>query len=221
MCVAFVLVMLALEPPKSMKDDSASKPSMPVKDDPSVRVQEYREKLMDLFERDQEVRREGEAFFRNTKPGTPIGPAERAVLDKQAKASRDHIAELKKLMAKWGFPGYRKVGGDATAAAINLTQHAKDTGFMNNFLAGLKKAQETGDASKADVAELTDRVLIAEGKKQRYGTMVSVQGKKIAPTAVEDPKNLDKRRAEMGLPPMEDYLERIKERYGQGGKGGG
>lgn len=214
--------LLLFEPPPSMMDGPGKKPSAPTKDDPSVRVEEYREKLLALLEKDQQVRLEAEAYFRNVKPGSLLSPADKLMLEKQARASRENIAELKKLMAKWGFPGYRKVGADATAAAINLVQHAdKDVAFMKQFLAGLKKAEETRDARKSDVAELTDRVLMAEGKKQLYGTMISVKGSKIAPVAVEDPKNLDKRRAQMGLPPMEEYLERIKARYGPGDKGGG
>lgn len=220
------LILLAMlgywtEPP-SMKDGKKddNKPSAPVYD-AGERIDEYRQKVLELFEKDQDARKEGQAAFQSVKPGTPIGPAEQAALDKMTRASRAHIAELRKLMAKYGFPGYKKVGRDATAAAVMIVTNAdKDTGFQKKFLDDMKKAADASDADRGDFAMLTDRVLIAEGKRQRYGTMISVKGTKITPMPVEDPKNLDKRRAEVGLPPMEDYLETVKSRYSQGKDGG-
>ena len=56
------------------------------------------------------------------------------------------------------------------------------------------------EIAQTDLAYLTDRVLLAEGKKQIYGTQVTQVDGKWAPRELEDEKNVDKRRADVGLP---------------------
>jgi hypothetical protein len=56
---------------------------------------------------------------------------------------------------------------------------------------------------------LSDRVLNAEGKKQLYGTMIFVKPDgTFAPNPIEDEANVDKRRAELGLQPLAEYIRR-------------
>lgn len=60
-----------------------------------------------------------------------------------------------------------------------------------------------------NLAYLTDRVYLAEGKPQIYGTQVSyddVQGK-ASPMRLEDPAGVNARRAKIGLEPIEEYLQ--------------
>ena len=66
------------------------------------------------------------------------------------------------------------------------------------------------------LAMLEDRVRTGDGKKQLYGTQVNVgpDGKpRVSP--IEDPKNLDARRAAVGLPPIGVYLDRMQSEFGQ------
>ena len=63
-----------------------------------------------------------------------------------------------------------------------------------------------GEAWPRDLVYLTDRVLVARGEPQLYGTQFrSVQGG-TAPAPIAEPARLDARRAEMGLGPFVDYL---------------
>ena len=67
------------------------------------------------------------------------------------------------------------------------------------------------DATKVpgeSIALLTDRVRLAEHRKQLYGSQLEGDcsvGYKLRP--VEDEANLDARRARLDLPPMADYLQ--------------
>ena len=63
---------------------------------------------------------------------------------------------------------------------------------------------------------LEDRVLQREGKPQKYGTQVitAADGRWILYT-VEDPEHLGARRAAVGLPPMDVYLQEIEKGLGQ------
>ena len=77
----------------------------------------------------------------------------------------------------------------------------------------LKEAVVNGDAPKWHLAYLTDRVLVNEGSPQIYGTQIQdIEGNAVL-RPVEDPDHLDKRRREMGLGPITDYLHILKEFY--------
>ena len=63
------------------------------------------------------------------------------------------------------------------------------------------------------MAYRTDRVRLAEGKKQRCGTQLTfVDGKWQPP--LEDEANVDQRRAPAGLPPLAEYAKLIQQQYG-------
>src|SRR5436190_193472 len=82
-----------------------------------------------------------------------------------------------------------------------LVQHAdQDRSFQKKCLR-LMEAAPDGEVSKQDVAFLTDRVLLADGKKQRYGTQFKQSGRRFVPEPLEDEATVDARRARMGLPP--------------------
>ena len=63
---------------------------------------------------------------------------------------------------------------------------------------------------KQDFAYLTDQVLVAEGKKQRYGTQLQLENGKLQPAPIEDPAHVDARRRSMGLGPLADYLKELE-----------
>jgi len=68
-------------------------------------------------------------------------------------------------------------------------------------------AAAVGQAEPAKLAYLTDRVLVAEGKQQRYGTQFGADADGVQrPYAWEtlgaDERSIDIRRARVGLPPL-------------------
>ena len=65
-----------------------------------------------------------------------------------------------------------------------------------------------------NLALLTDRVLLAEGKKQLYGTQFTFVNGKLKPHPIQDEANVDKRRAEAGLPPLAEYAKMLEKVYG-------
>ncbi len=74
-----------------------------------------------------------------------------------------------------------------------------------------------GLVSGQDVALLTDRALVGQGKPQRYGTQFvgydNTAAIKMQPTA--DIGKLDARRAAIGLPPMNIYACVLRAAYGK------
>jgi hypothetical protein len=85
--------------------------------------------------------------------------------------------------------------------------------FQKRCLALLEKAVKAGDASARDLAYLTDRVLVGEGKKQVYGTQFRAVGGKLEPSPIEDEANVDRRRKEVGLGTLAEYKKALAETY--------
>jgi hypothetical protein len=104
-------------------------------------------------------------------------------------------------------------GMDGAHAAWLLVQHADaDLAFQKRNLE-LMKAAPKSEVEAMDIAYLTDRVLVAEKKKQVYGTQLVRQGDKYLPKPIQDADNVDKRRADVGLPPLADYLKTAQAEY--------
>jgi len=56
-------------------------------------------------------------------------------------------------------------------------------------------------------AMMFDRIAVFEDRKQLYGTQLEVnEATNEYKLHIEDPDNVNKRRAQMNLPPIEDYL---------------
>jgi hypothetical protein len=70
-----------------------------------------------------------------------------------------------------------------------------------------------GELSRQQYALLTDRVLLAQGKKQRYGSQVEVKDGQSVPLPLDDAEHVDARRATMGLEPLADYLKESDAMY--------
>jgi hypothetical protein len=127
----------------------------------------------------------------------------------------ENLPWLKKVITETGWPGRSIVGDDGASAAWLLVQHAdSDPAFQRQCLDLLTEAASHGEATKAQVAFLTDRVLLAEGKPQEFGTQAIGRDGQWVPCDLRDPGHVDQRRAAMSLGSLADNLARITEEYG-------
>jgi hypothetical protein len=123
---------------------------------------------------------------------------------------------LKGLIEKQGWPTSTLAGKDGANAAWLLVQHADaDPKFQRQCLDLMAKLPKD-EVSQSNFAYLTDRVLLAEGKKQIYGSQFTFAEGKWQPRPLEDEANVDKRRTEAGLPPLAEYAKLIEQQYGSG-----
>jgi hypothetical protein len=184
-----------------------------------------RRELLDRTKSDQDARQVMMRWMKDHGPGGAGG-----------KASKEQSTEFQKLTAKvkaideantkwltgvvekYGWPTNTLVDKDGANAAWLLVQHADhDPKFQRRCLDLMSKLPK-GEVSQADLAYLTDRVLLAQGKNQLYGTQFSVVDGIWKPRALEDEANVDKRRAEAGLPPLAEYRKLIEREYGSSKK---
>jgi hypothetical protein len=116
---------------------------------------------------------------------------------------------LKAIIAEYGFPTKQMVGADAMQGLFWIIQHAdRDQEWQKSQLPNIEMAVQKGDMDGQSYAYLYDRIKRNAGEQQRYGTQfVRVDPKskiaELAPT--EDPENVDRRRMEIGMMPVDMY----------------
>jgi hypothetical protein len=104
------------------------------------------------------------------------------------------------------------VGEDGAHAAWCLAQHA-DPDHQSKFLGLLRAAAAAGEASVRDLAYLEDRVRVFGGRPQLYGTQFMYDKDELKPLPIEDPENLDQRRAAVGLGPFAEHQAQMHRRH--------
>ena len=119
-----------------------------------------------------------------------------------------HKRRLEEIFQKFGYPGYDLVGKMGSQHFWLMVQHSdSDPVFQRRVLEKLKVEVDNNNADGANYGLLTDRVKINSGEKQIYGTQVTYNSLGQAyPKNLADSAGVNKRRAEVGLEPIEEYL---------------
>jgi len=163
-----------------------------------------RDELARRMRSDQEVRAELVSWVEN---GGPI-PLEVAMRMKAVDA--DNTEWVAGVLDERGWPTRDEVGEDGMTAVFLLVQHADDEpDLQRRALPLLAAAVDAGDAKPSQLALLTDRVRLKDGRPQLYGSQIRVVDGEATPFEIEDPERVDERRAAMGLEPMAEYLKRF------------
>jgi hypothetical protein len=120
-------------------------------------------------------------------------------------------SRMREIVEQYGWTGNSLVGKDGCEAAWLVVQHAVlEPEFQRRCLSLLEQAVAAGDAPGWQLAYLTDRVLMFEGKEQIYGTQfVPVEGGKSISYKIADDENVDARRLAVGLSSLEEHTKRI------------
>lgn len=164
------------------------------------------EKLLAIFEDDQQIRREyisaEKKFGRESKQVDSLGAI---MLYKDS----INLIKVTEILDKYGWVGADKVGGQANHTLFLIIQHS-DLKTQQKYLPMMREAVKNKNASGSALALLEDRVALGEGRRQIYGSQIGYDNetKKSYVLPLEDPDNVDKRRAEVGLGLLADYVKR-------------
>ncbi|MEW5675469.1 DUF6624 domain-containing protein [Flavobacterium enshiense] len=125
------------------------------------------------------------------------------------KVSKDNLIIAKKYFKEYGFPGIKENGKETALNFWLIVQHGDhDVAFQKKVLNAMKRELKTQNVSSRNFAYLYDRVKKNENKPQLYGTQMVWDNKGVhSPYKLEAPETVNKRRAEMGLESIEDYLK--------------
>ena len=153
--------------------------------------QELHDELVAMLERDQAER---------------MGTAE------EIEGDEVRTARLAEIVAEHGWPSIPMVGKDGEDAAWAIAQHSDlDPDFQCAALEYLRDAVDAGVASVGNLAYLEDRVAVAAGAPQTYGTQIECgpDGTPQPSTPLADEAAVDQLRAGAGLPPLADYYAEL------------
>lgn len=162
--------------------------------------------LLSIYEEDQGMRIKFMSVYNNPNP-------DRKKIDSIGKIVnyKDSLNLIKvtKILDTKGWVGKDVVGEEANKTLFLVIQHA-DLQTQQKYLPMMQDAVKKGNASGANLALLEDRVALRQGKKQIYGSQIGKdkETNKYYVSILEDPDNVDKRRAEIGLQPMADYVSK-------------
>jgi len=136
-----------------------------------------------------------------------------ATLFRFMRADTAHTRRLQQIVDRYGWPTSALVGRDAVSAAWLILQHSPDNAWQEKMLPALQRAAAAGDVSQTELAMLTDRLLVHQGKPQHYGNSFSMKNGRLVPDPIDDLAGLDARRTAIGLPTMAEYARELAEAY--------
>jgi hypothetical protein len=154
--------------------------------------------LLALGDRDQAPRREFGAHVGDTLYGRLL-------------LSLDSIlaAEMEVILDRFGLPTKSMVGAAGSDAAMLIVQHNWQ---LQERVLALAKAVPPGEISPEKLGMLEDRILVHQGKPQRFGTQFTAGANgmfRLAP--VSDTAGLAALRSAAGMPPLAQYVCLLEE----------
>lgn len=136
------------------------------------------------------------------------------LLEQMKSIDAETDAWLKEVVRERGWPGSDLVGLDGASAASTMLMHVPAE-TQNQMLPRVEAAFKRGAVTGTTYAMLFDHVRVASGQPQRYGTVAKpmTADKQVVFFPIEDEATVDARRAEMGLQPLAEYRELMKQMY--------
>jgi hypothetical protein len=161
--------------------------------------------LLEIFKNDQDIRRQYIDSSKKYGYNNPIVDSLGKVMNFNDSID---LKKIQNILDTKGWVGKDKVGGQANQTLFLVIQHA-DIKTQQKYLPMMREAVKKGNASSSSLALLEDRVALREGKKQIYGSQIGRNTKtnKFYVAPLEDPDNVDKRRTEVGLGSLSDYVK--------------
>ncbi|WP_157974394.1 DUF6624 domain-containing protein [Lewinella sp. IMCC34183] len=143
--------------------------------------------LQEVFDRDQASRRAGKVDFRT---------------------DHENLERITSFLDKCGVPVRTEINEEQLAGIWAVLQHG-NLATREQYLPILVTAAERGDLPWGTIAMMRDRNLVERGEPQLYGTQLGVSpaGENFL-HPVASPEAVDQRRAEMGMGPLQEYLDR-------------
>lgn len=128
----------------------------------------------------------------------------------------EHARALGEIIGAGGWPGSDVAGAEGAEAAWLIAQHAVALpDFQRMCLRYVEDAVAAGTAPAWQMAMMVDRIRTYEGRPQCYGTSFDWDDEgEQSPRRIEDPQDVDRRRADVGLGPLAHAVEQFRARNG-------
>ena len=111
------------------------------------------------------------------------------------------------IIEKCGMPTLKEINEQQMTTIWLVFQHTHHN-IRKEYFPLLLKSAKNGDLKMSHIALMLDRILMKEGKPQKYGSQVQAGcDSEWELYNLEKPEMVNQRRSEMGLGPLEDYLK--------------
>lgn len=132
----------------------------------------------------------------------------------QELCDKNHAANEKKILEildNQGWPSNAIIKEQGNLTICNVLQHS-DISVRLKYLPLMQKAVKEKGLQPRLLARAEDRIATDRGELQIYGGQIKYypKTKSFDVWPIKDPKNVDKRRAEIGLIPMEEFLNNLR-----------
>lgn len=161
--------------------------------------------LEQMFQVDQQQRTELESIYKEH--GMESIQFENKVSEVK-KADSVHIKYVSEVLDNYGYLGELEIGRTASAALYIMILHSPLDSQLK-YLPMLRQAFLEKKITPHNFSLLEDKINLATKGYQIYGTQIGIDenGNSIV-QAIKDKENVNVRRKELGLEPLEDYLKR-------------
>jgi hypothetical protein len=179
-----------------------------------LRVQLRQKKVRERFSRrpaNPALQSKIEQLIKTDQAVRPVGG--KWDLKKLQATDRADGATAHAIFAKYGLPTFAMVGPQAAQDFGTVIQH-QPLAFQKQVLPPMKADAEAGQVSSESYAMLLDRVESYSHQPQTFGeNFVCTSDGKGKPSPIADPEHVDRRRAELGLMPLDLYAKVLGELY--------
>lgn len=128
------------------------------------------------------------------------------------KLDKINAEKLKKILSNVGWPKISQFGKKVSNGTWLLVQHSDhDLGFQKKCLRLIKEATKEKEIDIKLLPLLEDRVLVNQGKKQKYGTQFFKDKKtgELKPKPIKNKNLVDVLRKSVGLEPLDIYSKKL------------
>jgi len=207
LCATFCAV--ALAPTASAQSDRPAADASA--DTVDVEMPALRNELLAMEKADQAIRQKFIALVQESDGQPPMNE----FLPLKTRMDSIDTANMERVRAiidQHGFPTPSMVGADGVSAAFLIIQHAP-LETREDMLPLVEASYRKGHLSGQSYALLTDRVRVRNGEPQLYGTQFTMQNGTLNVEPIADSSEVDARRAELDLMPLDEYLDLVREQY--------
>ncbi len=171
----------------------------------SLPYDSLRRVLEEIYDIDQDIRQQ---------LGSAKAEERGQVLKQMQQIDSANQVQLKAILNQYGWLAKSKVGQKASDAIFLVVQHS-DKELMKQYLPALQKLSQQKEASPTHAAMMEDRLLMWEGKKQKYGTQgFSTPIRKTFIWPIQDPVKVNELRKQVGFPQtIEEYAKQLNAAY--------
>jgi hypothetical protein len=133
-------------------------------------------------------------------------PQDAARVAKVSALDNDNLQWLRALVVRQDLPTMQQVGFSGVHWAWLLAEHANsDPRFQGTLLLAFEKRFTAGELPADDLARLTDRVLLNQGRPQQYGTQFDWYTAEFKLPSGDPLSKIEVNRNRLGLMPLSDY----------------